>query len=212
MRNSPVKLAACIAAILLFAAVINCLAPAAWAEERWKFAVLCDTRGGDQNGSNKSCINDTVVKALAQAVVADGCELVIVPGDLVNGWWRNCCNDSTGRCCRNGANGCSDNCRISYEAQFNNWKKAMAPVYEAGIDIYAVRGNHEDGPSIYPPEYPYNTSPDQQLKSSFVKAFGSTETSNGPSGEENLTYSFTHDNALFIGLDEYVTPHKINQA
>jgi len=35
---------------------------------------------------------------------------------------------------------------------------------------------------------------------------------NGPAGEVNLTYSFTNKNALFIGLDNYVDLHKINQS
>jgi hypothetical protein len=34
---------------------------------------------------------------------------------------------------------------------------------------------------------------------------------NGPPGETNLTYSFTHKNAFIAGLDEYVNDYQLNQ-
>jgi hypothetical protein len=34
---------------------------------------------------------------------------------------------------------------------------------------------------------------------------------NGPTGETNLSYAFTYKNALFVGLDEYVSIHRVNQ-
>ncbi len=180
-------------------------------KEIWKFAVLCDTRGDDHNSSYKSCINDTLVKALAAAVVNDGCDLVLVPGDMINGWWSNCCNNTSNQCCPDGLYNCSTKCKIPYSTQFENWRTAMKPVYDKHIAVYAVRGNHEDGPSSYPPRCPYGTTPDAHLKAAFIRAFGSKNTSNGPCGEENLTYSFSHKNAFFIGFDDYVTPHRVNQ-
>jgi hypothetical protein len=197
MKIKSKYVAACMMIIFLLAAPACSINQNTSIDETWKFAVLCDTRGSDQNSTYKSCINDTIVSSLAHAVVMDGCDLVLVPGDLVNGWWRNCCNNT--------------NSKISYDVQFENWKTAMKPVYDAGIGVYAVRGNHEDGSSVYPPQPPYNTFPDADLKAAFIKAFGSTNTSNGPCGETNLTYSFSHKNAFFIGLDEYITPHRVNQ-
>lgn len=158
----------------------------------WTFAVLCDTRGDDNNSSYKSGINDTVLSAIATAVVKDDCELVLVPGDMINGWWAN---GST-----------------SYADQFKNWRTAMAPVYGAGIKVYTVRGNHEDGPSIYPPVPPYSSIPDPALKAAYIEAFGGDNPDNGPPGEKDLTYSFSYKNAFFMGFDQYVTPHKVNQA
>lgn len=188
-----------------FAFVLLCLLTAIFVVENaeadlaeeiiWKFAVLCDTRGDDQNSTNKSCINDTLVKALADAIIKDGCDLVLVPGDLVNGWWRNC----------------STNCNTPYFTQFENWKTVMNPVYKAGIEVYTVRGNHEDGPSPYPPKEPYLTYPDPTLKTAYIKAMDTNKTCNGPPGEQGLTYSFSHNNAFFVGLDEYVNPHRVNQ-
>ena len=68
------------------------------------------------------------------------------------------------------------------------WRTVMAPVYRAGIKVYPIAGNHEwvyyNLPVIWRQGFP--ELPD-----------------NGPKGEEKLTYSFAHRNALVIGLDEY---------
>lgn len=170
----------------------------------WKFAVLCDTRGNNTNTTTpgKSGINDSFTRTLSQEIIEEHCDLVLVPGDMINGWW---------------ANG-----GTTYEGQFNNWKKAMDPLYKNNIRIYAVRGNHEDGPVWYSNEskterYPYNTSPDSKLISEFNRTFMFNKTlgignpANGPAGEVNLTYSFPHKNAFFVGLDEYAKPHRVNQ-
>jgi hypothetical protein len=166
----------------------------------WTFAVVCDTRGDNNNNTtNKSGINDVIVKLIARSVADEKCDLLIFPGDIVNGW------------CQNGS--------TTYAKQFENWKRAMGPVYEAGIKVYTVRGNHEDGP-LEPwenPPYPYIPSSDPALKEAYLEAFEGNLSEyglkdSGPEGEEYLTYSFEHENALFIGLDQYVRPHRVNQA
>ena len=160
--------------------------------DQWRFAVFCDTRGDSNNTSGKSGINDLVVGAIARAIVNDSCDLVLVPGDMANGW------------CQNGS--------TPYVVQFTNWKHAMEPVYSAGITVHTIRGNHENGPLDWPhSSYPYTPHPDPALKAAYMDAFGSDNPGNGPSGEEHLTYSFTHKNAFFVGLDTYINPHRVNQ-
>jgi Calcineurin-like phosphoesterase len=70
----------------------------------------------------------------------------------------------------------------------DQWRAAMTPVYKAGIKVYPIAGNHEwiyyNLPEVWRKEFP--ELPD-----------------NGPKGEEKMTYSFTHKNALVIGLDQY---------
>lgn len=159
----------------------------------WTFAVVCDTRGDNQNTTGKTCVNDLVTKAIANGIVGDGCDLVLFPGDMVNGW------------CQNGS--------TTYAKQFENWKRAMGPVYKAGIEVYSVRGNHEDGPLPFPnPSYPYEPSSDPALKEAYIEAFKGNLSEyglldSGPEGEEYLTYSFVHNNAFFVGIDEYAEPH-----
>lgn len=167
----------------------------------WKFAVLCDTRG-DSNTENldKIGVNEAVVNSVARDIVKEGAKLVIIPGDTVNGWF---------------------NIRTPYASQFATWRKAMAPVYEAGIKVYPVRGNHEDGPFLnnekysWPPTEKNNPVgvPIPELKAAFLEAFNDPWIPvNGPDGEKGLTYSFGYNNAFFIGLDEFVNPIKVNQA
>jgi hypothetical protein len=158
-------------------------------EDTWKFAVLCDTRGDNNNYTSKTGINDTMVDGLANEVINERCELVLVPGDMINGWWAN---GST-----------------SYRVQFLNWNRLMQKVRNKSIKVYTVRGNHEDGQSVYPPVPPYSTIPDPALKAAYIKAFENPN--NGPENETFLSYSFANKNAFFVGLDEYVTPHRVNQ-
>ncbi len=121
----------------------------------WKFAVFCDSRGST-NG-----VNDLILGEIADAVVAEGVDLVIVPGDMVN---------SGG------------------SSQYQQWRSTMAPVYNAGIPVYPVRGNHETFSGT----------------SGWVENFGADIPDNGPIGAVNYTYSVEHKNALFIGIDHYI--------
>ena len=146
-----------------------CCTSVAWGAP-WRFAVVGDTRGV----SGTSPINSAAVSAIAQALTTEGIDLVLVPGDLVNG--------STS---------------VSLTTQLTAWRNVMAPIYDAGIGVYPIRGNHETGGTVAAwrgvfPDVPQN---------------GPTT----PSDERGLTYSVTHNNAIFVGFDEYVRSHRINQ-
>jgi hypothetical protein len=73
----------------------------------------------------------------------------------------------------------------------------MQPVYDAGIGVYAVRGNHDVGEPVG--------------VTAWNKVLGYLP-DNGPAGEKNLTYSVTHKNALIISLDQYIRLRRVNQA
>jgi hypothetical protein len=192
---------------VLIAVLVSLFAP--MLSNSWKFAVLCDTRNDDNNThNNKSGINDQIIKNLSNEIVKENCDLVLVPGDMINGWLDNRAVISAPY--------------AYYRHQFHNWTMAMDPVYKKNIRIYAVRGNHEDGPVNFSQKEqhevaPYNTYPDSKLINAFIETFGFNKQLqignpiNGPAGEVNLTYSFTHKNAFFIGLDEYTKPHRVNQ-
>ena len=165
----------------------------------WTFAVISDTQDDNRQKTNKTCVNDTVMRAIAEDIARGKPDLVIVVGDLVNGWFRNGGTD--------------------YDTQYMNWKKAMGPVYASGIPVYPVRGNHDSGPErLVLPPLPAHLEPPADtlifLKESFRKHFAESYIpKNGPVGEEGLTYSFDHKNAFFVGLDQYTgRQHKINQA
>lgn len=82
-------------------------------------------------------------------------------------------------------------------AQYAAWSNALAPVFSSGIPVYPVRGSHE-------------TFGDSN-GAVFVSLFGASLPANGPAEEAGLTYAFTHGNALVIGLDQYRSPHRVNQ-
>jgi hypothetical protein len=136
----------------------------------WRFAVVGDTRGT----SGSSPINAAAVNAIVQSLTGDGIDLLLVPGDLVNGATS-----------------------VPLATQLSTWRTAVAPIYTAGVAIYPIRGNHETAGGA-----------------TAWKNFFPDVPQNGPttlSSEVGLTYSLTHNNALFIGFDEYVSGHRINQ-
>ncbi len=82
-------------------------------------------------------------------------------------------------------------------AQYAAWSNAFSPVYSARIPVYPVRGEHDR-----------RGDADGTI---FNSIFGAVLPGNGPTGEVGLTYSFQHNNALFIGLDQYKNLHRVNQ-
>ncbi len=141
------------------------------ADSAWKFVVVGDSRGRD-NG-----VNTTILSEIATEIVNQGAEFVIFPGDLVTGY----------------------NSQTALQSQLLNWRNTMAPVYDAGIPIYAIRGNHDLG-------IPAAVTAWNNVFSGAYSMPG-----NGPAGEENLTYSLSHKNVFILGLDLYTSSRRVNQ-
>lgn len=76
------------------------------------------------------------------------------------------------------------------------WTNLMWPVYEAGIPIYPVIGNHDEW-----------GVPD------WLDTFAATTPDNGPEGEVHLSYAIRHSNALIVALDAFnqTNRFRINQ-
>ncbi len=153
-------------------ALFAVLCLAGCAEQGWRFIVTGDSRDGD-NG-----VNTVILGELADEIVDRQVDFVLITGDLVTGY----------------------NEQAALESQLNTWLKTVQPVYDAGIGVYPVRGNHDVGE-------PAGVSAWNNV---FKGEFGLPQ--NGPAGEKNLTYSFTHKNSLVIGLDQYVTTRRVNQS
>ncbi len=141
------------------------------ADSAWKFVVVGDSRGSD-NG-----VNTTILSEIATEIMNQGAEFVLFPGDLVYGY----------------------NSQTALQSQLLNWRNTMAPVYDAGISVYAIRGNHDRG-------IPAGVTAWNNV---FSGAYSMP--SNGPAGEENLTYSLSHKNVFILGLDLYTSTHRVNQ-
>jgi hypothetical protein len=164
------------------------------AAERWRFIMTADSRGGVAG------VNEQVVSELAGEILKHGVDLVIVAGDLVYG-------------ARVGAE--------RFEEQLWNWVRAMQPVYDAGVDVYVCRGNHEIG-DMWDAELGDTANPFDNYALTWLGVFGNEshprlmQPDNGPDGERYFTYSTIHKNALIVGLDNYAgighqLDHRLNQ-
>ncbi|MBN2138647.1 MAG: metallophosphoesterase [Sedimentisphaerales bacterium] len=114
----------------------------------------------------------TYVDEIVQATIDEGADFILICGDLTNSG-------------------------SVYELQ--QWLDKMQPLYDAGIGVYPVRGNHES--------FEFNV-PKSNWDSVFSGIYALP--GNGPNGEENVTYSFTHKTALVVGLDQFVKPYRNN--
>ncbi len=164
-------------------------------EDRWRFIMTCDSRGDSVTGVNESVLGELVDEILRHDV-----QFVMFAGDLVYG-------------ARVGAE--------RFEGQLWHWVAVMEPVYEAGIAVYVCRGNHEVGDmwDAWEGELP---NPLDNYALRWLNVFGNEAhpnlrlPGNGPAGEEYMTYSVTHKNALIVALDQYAgtrhqLAHRLNQ-
>jgi len=161
----------------------------------WSFAVVCDSRSSYAtdpagttspyySGDGTSPYFRNVASALARE---EGVELAIFPGDLIRGKKPT----------MTGAEMATD---------LDEWNTNMQPVYDAGIPVYYVRGNHD----AYEVSDPGNGTAAEIWQ---AHMFQPGEGSNPASGDVVsmdtnplgglTTYSFTHKGSLFLGIDEY---------
>jgi hypothetical protein len=149
---------------LLLPALLLWAGAASAQSQKWQFLVYGDTRGS----SGTDQINTNILSELARATTNASPKpaFVLVPGDLVYS---------------------------GSLAAFRGWTNIMAPVYQAGIAVYPVMGNH-----------------DTADVSSYISVFGPGIPDNGPAGEINRTYSFVRSNALVAVMDNYVVAHQCN--
>ncbi len=163
--------------LVFLACVCTCLAQShvrfvVTGDDRW------DTRaprpGLDENG-----VNVTGFGRVTSAIIKEKPDVLLLNGDLVGG-------------------GKTDE---EESSQFDTWLKTIQPVYDAGIKVLTIRGNHE----MHCPH------PSEVWR----KAMSGTHANpgGGPVGEEDMTYAFTFKNVLFLGLDEFQGPDLgVNQA
>jgi predicted phosphodiesterase len=138
-------------------------------QTNWRFAVVGDTHVGS---------SDTIAEMIPY-MLNDSLDFVVVAGDLVEGGLA------------------TPGTQLSLELE--EWKTIFSPIYNAGIPVFGIRGNHED-----------DANNDINVwNNSFSGSYAFPQ--NGPIGETNLTYSFTHKNAKMILLDEYKNIHQVNQ-
>jgi hypothetical protein len=115
-------------------------------------------------------INVTITSEIARAVLKENAQVLLWTGDLVN-------------CPR------TDASRL--EHQLRAWRTIMQPLYDHGVAVLPVRGNHEV------------RGPDPARVWSRVFSGKYALPDNGPPGEQDLTFFYLRGQALIVGLDEY---------
>jgi hypothetical protein len=153
---------------------------AALAQPPWRFIVTADCRS--DSASDHNGVNVTILSEIVAEILKANVDFFLFAGDL--------------------AIGASD--QTEQENQFLTWRKTMLPVYQAGIPVYIVRGNHDAA------SYPSGITAWNNVFKDETSSGGMDYRlpQNGPTGELNLTYSVVHKNALILALDQLTTPNR----
>lgn len=146
----------------------------AW--ETWTFIITADSRSTSHNINLG--VNVPILTEIAAEILDKNPDLFLFAGDL-------CIGNTT---------------QALLEEEFLQWRQVMQPVYQAGIPVCIVRGNHDGGSSATTTAW-NNVFKDETASGGLDYSLPQ----NGPAGEINLTYSITHKNALILALDECVT-------
>jgi autotransporter-associated beta strand protein len=141
---------------------------------------------GDSRAASGSGINAQILGELATQTLVENPLFVLFPGDLV------------------GTGG---------QTVYNTWKSTMQPVYDAGIGVCPIAGNHEasGGQSAL-----------NAFKSTFITPYtttpfaGMTNMVVDSTAADGRSYAFNFNNALFLCMDNYsnasTSAHMVNQA
>ncbi|MCF7956623.1 MAG: metallophosphoesterase [Phycisphaerae bacterium] len=164
--------------MILFAAFAS-INQFVFASDKWRFAVISDTQGNGSIAGNSQYVNIPILSEIVAAIINEDIDFILVCGDLVSGYPPSLNN---------------------LETQLTIWRNTVQPLYDAGIGVYPVRGNHD----TYMPNN----------KASWDSVFSGQYAlpGNGPSGQQNVTYSFINNNAMIVGLGFYTSGrHILNQ-
>ncbi len=166
--------------------------------ESWNFAVFGDTRTNSTSSGDPTGVNTAAVSAINTDIVNKrDCEFLLFVGDLVLGE--------------------SGTAPPTLNEQFQSFKDTMnssgtklVGASGDGLVYYPVRGNHDKTNTKY------GTDVVAAWEGKFDTLPGNgptTAAGGGGNSEVGFTYSFTSNNALIIGVDQYLNSAtlKVNQ-
>jgi autotransporter-associated beta strand protein len=140
--------------------------------------------GDQRDATGDAGINTPVVQAMANDIYQNqGVTLVLCGGDQIHGIYGSP--------------------PLTLAEMYQNWRTAMTPLLYIS---YPVRGNHETYGEISDPYYPY-------FWDNCMVKFLPQIPLNGPAEEKGMTFSFSNQNAFFIGMDEFMPDYgnRLNQ-
>jgi hypothetical protein len=140
--------------------------------------------GDPRDADGSTGVNGPVIQAMANDIAQNrGVSLVLCGGDQIHG--------------------ISGGATATLPQMYQNWRTAMAPILAIS---YPVRGNHETYGEISTPYYPYYWD-------TCIAKMLTQIPQNGPDEEKGMTYSFPNENALFVGLEQFMPDYenRLNQ-
>ncbi len=157
----------------------------------FKFAVMCDSRGGYGYSESTTGTSFNVVRNLMIRAADKDIDFIVFPGDLVDGYLDNV---------------------SAIREQYAAWKKAVEPVAWK-IPIYEGIGNHEMVIDIVEKKnkkYDFNKKPPYSSEDIFAREF--VNPGNGPDVKKGMppykesVYSFVYGDCTFIMLNNVYNP------
>ena len=142
----------------------------------WKFAMISDTHDADMQHTPTGVT--PYLPPIISYIVAEHPDFVLQTGDLITGAQTLPTSPAYKQ----------------FDMQYANYKKVTAPLAQANIPLYVIRGNHDYGL--------YNGEP--ALSQAYLANIAGAMPQNGPTAAKGLSYSFVHNNAKFIMLDQFV--------
>ena len=166
--------------LLTAVALAAIIAPCALAQH-YSFIVTGDCRSAGlpgRKGFDENGVNKTILKEQVNEIIRRKVRFVMVTGDLVLGYTTE----------------------EGFRSQLEGWMSLFRPVYNAGIHVYSVRGNHDA----------YSKNAMKVWNEIFKGRYANPL--NGPTGEENCTFAAHEENALILGLDDWAPhEHSVNE-
>lgn len=150
--------------------------------QQYSFIVTGDCRSDKMPGRpglDANGVNVKILKEQVKEIVGRHPKFVMFTGDLVHGYTTE----------------------DEFRNQLKGWLDLFRPVYDAGIHVYVVRGNHDA----------FSTNAMKVWNEVFTGRYSNPL--NGPEGEKNCTFAGKEENALILGLDDWTpTQHEVDQA
>jgi len=169
--------------LILFAVLAATLCPSAPGEPL-RIVVAGDGRADYGWNPPRSCdnegINETVVRAISNAVLKENAAILLWTGDIVN------VNDAKEDTLKKG---------------LEKWRGIMEPLYSKNVKVWPVRGNHEV--YRYLRQGDYDGAPIPNAAAVWKGVFSEGLPNNAPTSDDGLSFYSVEGSALIIGLDQY---------
>jgi len=142
----------------------------------WKFAMISDTHDNDMLHTQTGVT--AYLPPIISYIVAEHPDFVLQTGDLITGAQTLITSPAYKK----------------FDMQYADFKQVTAPLVQANIPLFVIRGNHDYGLH----------NGDQALAQAYTANIANGMPQNGPPDAKGLSYSFIHNKIKFIMIDQFV--------